>query len=92
MARIAPRIRTLAFALTIEPDPRFSYGQCLTLKRGTGKIVGLEYISEEVRSQYPDRELCPDLGWHYSFHYDQRTLTSGPIELFSEAQLLNAIA
>ena len=83
--------RTLAFVLTHESDPRFRYGQSLILKRGTGKIVGLEYISQDTHKQYLDRDRAPDLGWHYSFGYDKTSPVLDPIELFSEAQLLQSI-
>ena len=87
-----PVPRTLSFTLTTEPDPRFRYGQSLILKRGSGKIIGLEYINQDTRERYPDLERAPDLGWHYSFGHDNSSSVLDPIELFSETQLLQAIA
>ena len=92
MAESVPVSRVVAIALTTEPDPRFCYGQHLTLKRGTGKIIGLEYISQETREKHPDLDKAPESGWHYSFGHDKASAALHPIELFSEAQLIQAIA
>ena len=87
---IAPR--TMTIILTTEPDPVFCYGQRLRLKRTEGKVVGMEYISPETKGNYAEGDNAPDLGWHYSFAYDNPGQTQDPTELFSEAQLLQAIA
>lgn len=87
---ITPTTRTIPLTLTDEPDPKFPYGTRLTLNSGqTGKIAGLEYISEKTRDKEAQYTPCPpDLGWHYTFEYDCPRRNQDPTALFSEAKLV----
>ena len=88
---VAPRIITVN--LTTEAKPKFHYGQHLNLKHGRGRITGWEHIDEATQAKLNELEgNIIETGWHYSFAYDNPQWLQAPIQLFSETQLLDAIA
>lgn len=93
MIATAVKARIITDELIAESEPLFRYGQRLTLTQGSGRIIGREYIDEETWQKFEDPECyAPARGWHYKFVYDYPSRVQGPIELFSEAQLIDAIA
>jgi|GEM_PF-6652603 len=90
---IAVEARTITMTLETEEEPKFHYGQHLNLKQGRGRITGWEHIDEATQAKLDESEdNTTELGWHYTFTYDNPHWLQAPIQLFSETQLLDAIA